>query len=64
MATKAAIVVLMEVEDDDYEAPAEPLAEMLDAIREVLGTDRENVTVYGAIKEKADEVEALFEDTP
>lgn len=60
---KAALVVVMEIEEEDYDGhPAGPLAEMLDAVREVLGPDRANVAVYGAINEKADEVEALFEE--
>lgn len=66
---KAALVVLMEVDEENWDGEgANPitrgLAEMLDAVREVLGNDRPNVAVFGAINEKADEVEALFEATP
>lgn len=66
---KAAIVVCMEVDEEDWDGEGtnpvtRALAEMLDAVREVLGNDRKNVAVWAAIKEKADEVEALFEDTP
>lgn len=58
---KVAVLVVKNVDEAD-QSPAEEVSLILDSLREVLGPDAD-VQAYGAINEKAEELQALIEET-